>query len=290
MIRPAAAVLGAFLAACPAGSVAAQKTDAGLAASAPEATIARRGRVPLLPEGVRLVGAIGTAEFDAEDGIWIFRPNVSNADLARELVLMPGEVRSDLAEAAAARGGPRAFAKQDLEIHGVVHAHRGRNYLRASAVNLVETPAAAAVEVPPRDSTPPSVDSEFLAEDDLVAQLEAELEARTGRAPRSVAVSDSDAPQTAVEEYRLQRRRGHLRRDVLTGVPIFVPEADGTGSREGPYELLPCEMLERIEALALRSSTPRIVTLSGLAIVEGPRRFLLPTRYAIPREGKGIRP
>ncbi|MGA0418633.1 MAG: hypothetical protein ACO3P9_01265 [Phycisphaerales bacterium] len=290
MIRPAAAVLGAFLAACPAGSVAAQETDAGPAASAPEATIARRGRVPLLPEGVRLVGAIGTAEFDAEDGIWIFRPNVSNADLARELVLMPGEVRSDLAEAAAARGGPRAFAKQDLEIHGVVHAHRGRNYLRASAVNLVETPAAAAVEVPPRDSTPPSVDSEFLAEDDLVAQLEAELEARTGRAPRSVAVSDSDAPQTAVEEYRLQRRRGHLRRDVLTGVPIFVPEADGTGSREGPYELLPCEMLERIEALALRSSTPRIVTLSGLAIVEGPRRFLLPTRYAIPREGKGIRP
>jgi len=266
--------------------------DAGGSAvpAPPDATVARRGRVPLLPEGVRLVGAVGRVAFDAEDGTWAFRPNVSNAELAREFVLMPGEVRSDLAEAAAVRGGPEALAEQDLEIHGVVHVHRGRNYLRASAVNLVEPPPPPVDETPPRDLEAPAIDSAFLAEDDLVAQLEAELDARTGRAPRSVAVADPAAPRTAVSEHRLQRRRGHLRRDVLTGVPIFVPETDGTGAREGPYELLPCKMLERIETLALQSSTPRIITLSGLAIVEGPRRFLLPTRYAIPREGKGIRP
>lgn len=260
----------------------------------PDATVARTGRVPLLPEGVRLVGSLGRVAFDAEDGVWIFRPNVSNVELARELVLMPGEVRSDLVEAAKARGGPNGLATQDLEIHGVVHAHRGRNYLRATAVNLVETPPTPIESRSESEGSagrePPTLESAFLEEDDLVGRLEAELDARTGRAPRSVAVGDPAAPRTAVSEHRLQRRRGHLRRDVLTGVPIFVPEADGTGAREGPYELLPCEMLERIETLALQSSTPRIITLSGLAIVEGPRRFLLPTRYAIPREGKGIRP
>lgn len=285
-----AAVIPMLLAAgatCHAGTLVAQEVDTPR--SAPDATVARTGRVPLLPEGVRLVGSIGRVSFDAEDGVWVFRPNVSNPELARELVLMPGEVRGDLAEAASARE-PGAFAEQDLEMHGVVHAHRGRNYLRASAVNLVETPARPAIESRSPDPEPPTLESAFLEEDDLVAQLEADLEARTGRAPRSVAVADPTAPRVEVSEHRLQRRRGHLRRDVLTGVPIFVPEADGTGAREGPYELLPCAMLERIEAIALLPATPRIVTLSGLAIVEGPRRFLLPTRYAIPSEGKGIRP
>jgi len=291
MSRSAALFL-ALLATAAGGAGADARRQAGTAAEAPppDATVARPGRVPLLPEGVRLVGSIGRAIFDPDDGIWIFRPNVSDTELARELVLMPGEVRSDLAEAAEARGGPRALAEQDLEIHGVVHVHRGRNYLRATAVNLVDAPPPAEAEPPASEEDPPALDSDFLAEDDLVGRLEAELERRTGRAPRSVAVADPAAPRIEVSEHRLQRRRGHLRRDVLTGVPIFVPEADGTGAREGPYELLPCAMLERIEALALRSSTPRIVTLSGLAIVEGPRRFLLPTRIEIPREGKGIRP
>lgn len=284
MLGVATAILALLSAPASTGMIASQE-----ASSPPAATVSRKGRVPLIPEGVRLVGAVGRVSFDPDEGVWVFRPNVSNADLARRLVLMPGEVRSDLAEAAGARGGPAAFAEQDLEIHGVVHAHRGRNFLRASAVNLVEATPVAEVESAP-EPEPPAIDSEFLAEDDLVARLEAELDARTGRAPRSVAVADPAAPRVAVVEQRMQRRRGHLRRDALTGVPIFVSEADGTGSREGPFELLPCAMLEQLEALALRTSTPRIIALSGLVIVEGPRRYLLPTRYAIPKEGKGIRP
>lgn len=270
--------------------------------------LARSGRVPLLPEGVVLQGAVGTIAFDAEDSVWLFRPRVSEAGLGRVLVILPGEVRADLAEvfAGLASDSSDAAAPIEFEVFGRVYAHRGRNYLLASGVNRIETatepepePAPSAAGQSSTSATtspesPPATDpfgDAFLDEgDDLAARLEAELEAQVGRAPRSVAIDRPDAAVVEVKERRIHGRRGHLRRDVVTGTLLFVPEADGTGARDPQYELLPCRELERLEAFAARPETPRIIRLSGLVIEEGSRRFLLPSSFTSPREGRGISP
>ena len=267
--------------------------------------LARSGRVPLLPEGVVLQGAVGTISFDEEDSVWLFRPRVSEAGLGRVLVILPGEVRADLAEvfAGLASDSPDEAAPIEFEVFGRVYAHRGRNYLLASGLNRIETapkpepaPPAAAGQTSTTTSSeaPPATDpfgDAFLDEgDDLATRLEAELEAQVGRAPRSVAIDRPDAAVVEVKERRIHGRRGHLRRDVVTGTLLFVPEADGTGARDPQYELLPCRELERLEAFAARPETPRIIRLSGLVIEEGSRRFLLPSSFTAPREGRGISP
>lgn len=258
--------------------------------------LARSGRVPLLPEGVVLQGAVGTIDFDEEDAVWVFRPRVSEAGLGRVLVIMPGEVRADLAETLAGSPASPVAAPIEFEVFGRVYAHRGRNYLLASGVNRIEIKPDGDAEQPrvAEPATPAATDpfgDAFLDEgDDLAARLEVELEAQVGRAPRSVAVDRPDAAVVEVKERRIHGRRGHLRRDVVTGTLLFVPEADGTGSRDPQYEVLPCRQLEQLEAFAARPETPRIIRLSGLVIEEGSRRFLLPSSFAIPREGRGISP
>lgn len=260
--------------------------------------LARSGRVPLLPEGVVLQGAVGTIDFDGTDAVWLFRPRVSEAGLGRVLVILPGEVRTDLSEVLGGRAGPAEPA--EFEVFGRVYAHRGRNYLLASAINRLEPPAirepetkpaVAPAAVPANPAADDPFGDAFLDEgDDLAARLESELEAQVGRAPRSVAVDRADAAAIEVREQRIHRRRGHLRRDVVTGTLLFVPEADGTGARDPQYELLPCRELERLEAFAARPEAPRIIRISGLAIEEGSRRFLLPSAFTTPREGRGIAP
>jgi hypothetical protein len=264
--------------------------------------LARSGRVPLLPEGVVLQGAIGTIEFDETDAVWLFRPRVSEAGLGRALVILPGEVRADISEAIGigSDADESAASAPEYEVFGRVYAHRGRNYLLASGVNRLETPTIREPETKPSAETaaapanPAAADpfgDAFLDEgDDLAARLESELEAQVGRAPRSVAVERSDAAAVEVRERRIHRRRGHLRRDVVTGTLLFVPEADGTGTRDPQYELLPCLELQRLEAFAARPEAPRIIRLSGLVIEEGSRRFLLPSAFSSPREGRGIGP
>lgn len=264
----------------------------GAAASqaVPEAAPVRVGRVSLLPEGVVLEKAVGEASIDGATGMVVFSPQVSNRDLARRLYLLPGGVRGDLAvaiESLAARGE----GSIPCEITGRVHTYRGRNYLLPTAVAAIapkESPATAAPAAPaapPRGSVPPR-----LGEEDLAAQLERELEARVGAAARTIDLGGDEAAGEASTERRWHRRRGHFRRDLASGMLVFVPEADGTGARDHPLEVLPCRLLESIERAVSAPAGRRVMRVSGLVISEGERRFLLPTAFEVPREGRGIAP
>jgi len=280
----------ACLLACLAATVAiAQDAPPAGEAAPPKVTVARAGRVPLLGEGTVLVGAVGRVSFDEVDRVWVFSPRVSSQELERALVILPGEVRAEI-EAVAA-GDRSAIESRDVELFGKVLVHRGRNYLLASAIGFVESTAPTVAPAPEGAGAPPVADPSdaFLAGDDAAARLEAELLARADRAPRAVSV-DAGVEVVPVREHRLHSRRGHLRRDLASGTMIFVPEADGTGARDPQLELLPCAMLERLEAAASSPSAPRILRVSGLVIEEGSSRYLLPTGFSAPREGRGISP
>jgi hypothetical protein len=256
-------------------------------ATPPGVEVARQGRVPLLPEGAVLQGAIGSVRFDEVERVWVFEPRVSASELARRLILHPGGARVDLMAALAATERDRV----DCELWGTIFIYRGRNHLLATAANPL---AEASTVEPPPIETPaaPASAPDGFDEDDLAARLERELEARVGRAPRAFepAPQAMDSAEPVVSERRWQRRRGHFRRDGATGMLLFVPEADGTGEREPPLMVLPCRMLERIEAAVSRPTAPRIHRVSGLVIVEGERRYLLPTAFEVPQEGRGISP
>jgi hypothetical protein len=258
-------------------------------AGPPGVEVSRQGRVPLLPEGAVLQGAIGSVRFDEVDRVWVFEPRVSAAELSRQFILHPGGARGDLLSALATAEGDRV----ECEIWGTVFIYRGRNHLLATAANPIEAPPAP-IEAPPviAPIPQPAPQPDAFEEDDLAARLERELEARVGRAPRAFepVQVEGDVAAPVVSERRWQRRRGHFRRDTAAGMLLFVPEADGTGEREPPLMVLPCRMLERIEAAIAGPTAPRIQRVSGLVIVEGDRRYLLPTAFEVPQEGRGISP
>lgn len=258
-------------------------------AGPPGVEVSRQGRVPLLAEGAVLQGAIGSVRFDELDRVWVFEPRVSATELSRQLILHPGGARGDLVAVLATVEGDRV----ECEIWGTVFIYRGRNHLLATAANPIEAPPAPIEASPAIEPIPqPAPQPDAFEEDDLAARLERELEARVGRAPRAFdpAPQAMDSAEPVVSERRWQRRRGHFRRDGATGMLLFVPEADGTGEREPPLMVLPCRMLERIEAAVSRPTAPRIHRVSGLVIVEGERRYLLPTAFEVPQEGRGISP
>lgn len=253
----------------------------------PTAAPVRLGRVSLLPEGVVLEKAVGEASIDEATAMVVFSPQVSNRDLARRLYLLPGAVRGDLAAAIESRAA-RGEGSLPCEITGRVLAYRGRNYLLPTAVAAIArdaSPSAAARAAVPRESAPAR-----LGEEDLAAQLERELEARVGVAARTLDLGSDDAAAAASTERRWHRRRGLFRRDLASGILVFVPEADGTGARDHPLEVLPCRVLESIERAVSAPSGGRVMRVSGLVISEGERRFLLPTAFEVPREGRGIAP
>jgi hypothetical protein len=253
----------------------------------PTAAPVRLGRVSLLPEGVVLEKAVGEASIDEATAMVVFSPQVSNRDLARRLYLLPGGVRGDLAAAIEA-GAARGEGAIPCEITGRVLTYRGRNYLLPTAVSALspkESPATAAPAAVPRESVPAR-----LGEEDLASQLERELEARVGEAARALDLGSDGAAVEASTERRWHRRRGHFRRDLASGMLVFVPEADGTGARDHPLEVLPCRQLESIERAVSAPAGGRVMRVSGLVISEGERRFLLPTAFEVPREGRGIAP
>lgn len=293
-ILPLAAAM-AFLPALPAP---AQDAPTGV-------SVSRTGRVSLLPEGVVLEQAVGEVFLDEQTSMLVFSPRVSAEELARRLFILPGAVRSDLAAAIEALGessgsgddGETASrrAAVDCEITGRVFTYRGRNFLLATAAVSAAAPGEPSeasdaspevAGVPPKDAVPSR-----LGDEDLAARLERELEAAVGGAPRSLDLGEaSGEPTSPAAEERWHRRRGHFRRDLASGMLVFVPEADGTGVRDHPLEVLPCRLLERIERTISDPAQRPILRVSGVVIVEGPRRFLLPTSFERPREGRGIAP
>ena len=258
--------------------------------SVQSATTEGRVRPPLLREGGYLVQMPGEVSADTALGVHRFRPmHVEEGGIRRELILLPSRAMDDLLRLQAAqKDGTLKGVASVFEVTGRVLVYRGRNFLLADGVVVLER--SLAEEDPPDVEELPNIEEEPLEtdEDDLAKAIEARLEERIGAVPRSVDIAaaplEANTP-TYRGGSRLQERRGHIVRDPSSGTWRFVFE----GSRTS-MELLPCKELERLEKSTRQLAVPKAVTMSGRVTAFHGRNYLLPTAFRMASEGLGIGP
>lgn len=261
-------------------------------------------RLPLVREGSVLARVEGDLAQDPDEKLWLFRPiQPEPGGLRREFVLLPSLVLEDMLRTMRLSPSPVEF-----EMTGRVFIYKGRNFLLAelappivrfdrSETDATTTPAGErAIEAPSGEAkfVPPVPDDDD-AVDAAVDALERRLEERIGRAPaqpvpdnRPRARDDSpraDAPIPA--GTRLVRRAGRLARDPQSGAWRFVP-TQSSGRGDASLELMPCQMLERLERDAREGDSSPEILLSGTVHAYEGRSYLLPSGYRRARDPRGV--
>jgi hypothetical protein len=263
-------------------------------------------RLPLVREGSVLARVEGDLAQDPDEKLWLFRPiQPEPGGLRREFALLPSPVLEDMLRTMRLSPSPVEF-----EMTGRVFIYKGRNFLLAELAppivrfdrtatdgttppageRAIAAPSGEAKFVPP---TQPADDDDAI--DAVVDDLERRLEERIGRAPaqpvpdnRPRARDDSpraDAP--VASGTRLVRRAGRLARDPQSGAWRFVP-TQSTGRGDASLELMPCQMLERLERDAREGDASPEILLSGTVHVYEGRSYLLPSGFRRARDPRGI--
>jgi hypothetical protein len=252
----------------------------------PEATILvdRRGRVHRLESG-RLVFVFDADASGQADPPMFLQPCVATMQIERLI----------------ADRGPATT----IRLTGQVTAYRGWNYLRPTTFSILDSlPAASPPARPapgasspshptPAPASPTSLDELFSqpvrsgdGQSRTAAQVLAELESRPteeGVYTPPPVIEISDARGVLAEGRVLVSRRGRLRTHAGGGLEfVFDTGPNDPPGLDQPLILMPCLLLERIEAAAGRRRHASL-TLSGRVYGYGDRAFLLPTMFVIER-------
>lgn len=269
-------------------------------------------RLPLLREGSIVTRVLGDITLDPDEQHWVFRPiQPESGNLRREFVLLPSSTLAEMLRTRRLTPSPVEF-----EVTGRVSIYRGRNYLFPELAPPIVRFDTRPSQVPAPDAKPetsPNGQSKFVPpasnsgradpsigkdDDATVAAIERRLEQRVGRTPIGKPTGESEDGAESKKEAstkeslpepgtRLQLRSGRLLRDPQAGSWRFVPE-QVAGKGDASMEILPCLLLERLEATTRESDAPPNILISGTVIIFEGNAYLMPTSFRRVREGRGI--
>lgn len=209
-------------------------------------------------------------------------------------------------------------------VNGAVYVYRDRNFiLPTHAAVIVEDDDEAGAGQPEPTADGPSTQprdaagSKSSAFDDSAEAIARRLRERSGAVVRSAAPrserddvrpddararrgSRHDRPAAALageasgekvlpEGTTLMQRRGRISRDAGGGW-MFIFDADASGLADPPMTLLPCMLLERIEAYARRLGGTAPALISGHVYAHEGRNYLMPIMFRVPQERRNLTP
>jgi hypothetical protein len=286
-------------------------------------------RVTLLREGSQLIAVKGRMHRDSATGWWRFKIDQRDSATPNcELTILPssllGEmqqiVKSSPRQQVVFEATGRIFVYQGRNYFLPTHVPRLLSHDAEEAGAHSDGPASP---TPGAQTAPPASTAESAGQDskprkpeespeDIIKRLEQDaggMVKSTTTAPGSTAPA-ANAPTAGLENDPAARsgapagsrsskllrentsisfRRGTVARDA-NGSWQFVFDADAAGQADPPVTLLPCLLLERIEAYTRKEGSAAPMILSGEVFVYNGQNYLLPTVFRIPQERTRIVP
>lgn len=259
----------------------------------------RPGQSPLLREGSRLMHVRGEFAKAEESGRWEF---VISRDDQRQpgyrLRVLPNRYLSEIEQVLVSS---EEDSRLIFELSGRVTLYHSRNALLITSPPRVVSDRGAASDEPAAEA-PPALEGTDEAEGEPrprnAQALMEQMQQETGDLPRAVPGGGGAAEGSEAVEHRDQllaegttilSRRGRFSRDA-GGAWMFIFDADASGLADPPMTLLPCLLLERIEAFARQADPGAPVLLSGHVYEYEGRNYLLPTQFQRSRERTRLTP
>lgn len=238
---------------------------------------------PPVGEGTILRQIKGTVTRNEATDWWHFRVAQEPGMDPYEMPLVPSTMLANMLRLVKSMPS-REFV---FDLTGKVFVYHGRNYLLPTHAPRL-TGYIPSRQVKQRTTTQPTDGGPA---GDTVDDILSDLKRRVGPVPRSprTASGGPEALDTTAEGTLLLWRRGWMVHES-GGAWTFVFEADANGLADPPLVLLPCLLLQRIEAYAERAGREAPLLVSGRIYRFQRRSYLLPTAFQIPRERTILRP
>jgi hypothetical protein len=248
-------------------------------------------RFPLLPEGAYIAERLARLRTVGAQASAVVFVRTGAEDLIRPMALLPCSNTQAMEQIAASGSSEILF-----EVSGQVFASRGVNYFLPMIFRVVSEEeakkAAPATPVAPTrapEPEPPLLDErpDEVAVEDLIEELEAAT-----RAAEADRTPDAGRPRTLQREGGIVTlRRGRLVRGGAGGwVFTFDTGADDSPNAEpldAPMGVMPCRLLDEMEAVASRRGEHVTMTVSGRVFLYDQQNYLLPTMFVVNRSGEG---
>lgn len=254
----------------------------------------RESAFPLLPEGAYLADRLVRLEPIGTQASAVVFLRSGREGLIRPMALQPCASTQAMEQLAAGAPDTR------FEVSGQVFVSRGINYFLPLIFRVVsppvigEEPVEIVTDPAPellaeREAPPPLLGEppDDIAVDDLLRELEAATVAATSRAAELEAETRPVALQR--EGGVITLRRGRLVRGA-SGAWVFTFDSGATQPAEAtdaPLGLMPCALVDEMEAIAARRGDHVTMTVSGRVFLYGQENYLLPTMFFVNRSGEG---
>ncbi|TVQ54894.1 MAG: hypothetical protein EA377_04575 [Phycisphaerales bacterium] len=239
----------------------------------------------LLREGSVATQVRGRVTQSEMTGRWHFEIDAPDSELpVYSLILLPNIYLGEMQQVLTGAGGQEII----FEITGEITVYDQENYLLVHAPPRVISHATPRAQDRDREARPRSDREGQRSAEELMREMR-ERAGETARRPEIEAGTMAHDERLVPEGTLVLYRRVRLARGA-GGAWRVVFEADASGQSDPPMTLLPCLLLERLEARARRTGGREPLLISGRVTSYNGRNYLLPTSFHLPRNRTELMP